>query len=358
MLSPDELIDAFAKVEEENWLLRAFLKVQEPDAVDKIVNRLHRELFAGFNCVACSNCCKTIIPVIEEKEICVISSKLGLNPEDYKKKFLVSTEEGFMINKNPCPHLGINGCSIYEYRPENCREYPFTENKKIRGRLINLVANCSVCPVVFEIFERLKKHYKVEFAEFKAEQQAFSWFDEDDDGYDDFEELEAEEEFFAEEDWAGLVKYRYQRVEQYPDDFEYQKSLGAAYVMNKEYGKAIFYLYDLHKKHPGDPDVQHSLLDALFAIGKDETAINWIVQPNILRLNNVVLDACYNSLRTKRKPRTVYDVYLELLSEGYVTFDTNQLINLLFSDNRFSVKAGDGKSHECYVSISKIPKNM
>lgn len=88
MLSPDELIDAFAKVEEENWLLRAFLKVQEPDAVDKIVNRLHRELFAGFNCIACSNCCQTIIPVMEETEIRVISSKLGLNPEVTRKIFL------------------------------------------------------------------------------------------------------------------------------------------------------------------------------------------------------------------------------------------------------------------------------
>ncbi|WP_094604525.1 YkgJ family cysteine cluster protein [Sporomusa silvacetica] len=135
----------FCKSRRRKLVAQGIFKSPRTDAVDKIVNRLHRELFAGFNCVACSNCCKTIIPVIE-KEIRVISSKLGLNPEDYKKKFLVSTEEGFMINKNPCPHLGINGCSIYEYRPENCREYPFTEKKKIRGRLINLVANCSVQP--------------------------------------------------------------------------------------------------------------------------------------------------------------------------------------------------------------------
>lgn len=45
MLSPQNLIKAFARVEEENWLLRSFLKCQEPDEVDRIVNKLHRELF-------------------------------------------------------------------------------------------------------------------------------------------------------------------------------------------------------------------------------------------------------------------------------------------------------------------------
>ena len=351
MLSPEKLVKAFAKVEEENWLLRAFLKAQEPDEVDKIVNMLHRELFAGFDCVACSNCCKTIVPFVETKEIQLIASKLGLTSEAYKDGFLTKTDEGFMIKEKPCPHLGVSGCSIYEYRPKNCREYPFTDKKDISERLINLVHNCSVCPVLFEIFERLKKHYKAEFAAFRAE-QAFSWCDEEDDD-NDFEGWEVEEELFANEDWAGLVEYRRRLVEQHPDDYDYQSNLGEAYVLNKEYGKAIFYLYDLHKKQPEDPNVQHNLLDALFAIGKDETAINWIVKPHIFRLNDAVLNTCYNFLKGKRKPRTVDDVYLELLRDGYVTFELNQLMNFLLTDNRFSVKGDNGMVHDCYVSVKR-----
>lgn len=129
MLAPEKLKKAFAKVEEENWMLRSFLKGQEPDEVDRIVNGLHKELFDGFDCVACSNCCKAIVPLIEENEINAISSRLALTTAEFKSKYLVRTGEGFMINKKPCPFLTGSGCSIYECRPENCREYPFTHKE-------------------------------------------------------------------------------------------------------------------------------------------------------------------------------------------------------------------------------------
>lgn len=57
VLSPGKLKKAFKIVEEENWMLRAFLKGQDSDEVDRVVNNLHMELFDGFDCVACSNCC-------------------------------------------------------------------------------------------------------------------------------------------------------------------------------------------------------------------------------------------------------------------------------------------------------------
>ena len=48
MLSPDKLEKALSKVEKENWMLRAFLKGQEPEELDRIVNNMHKELFGGF----------------------------------------------------------------------------------------------------------------------------------------------------------------------------------------------------------------------------------------------------------------------------------------------------------------------
>jgi len=171
VLPPEKLKKAFKKVEDENWILRAFLKEQEPDDVDRLVNNLHKELFEGFDCVVCSNCCKSIVPVVEENEIQVISKRLGMTDVAFKDKYLVKTEEGFIINKKPCPFLTGSGCSIYECRPENCREYPFTHKDEIWSRLINLVENCTVCPAVFEIFERLKKYYGDEFEQYKEEYQ-------------------------------------------------------------------------------------------------------------------------------------------------------------------------------------------
>jgi hypothetical protein len=169
MLSPDKLQKAFKRVEEENWMLRAFLKGQDPDEMDSIVHNLHKELFEGYDCIACSNCCKAIVPIVEENEIKAISAQLKLTAAEFKIKYLTKTDEGFVINKKPCPFLTESGCSVYEHRPENCREYPFTDKEKIWTRLINLVENCAVCPVVFEIFERLKKHYWDEFESYKDE---------------------------------------------------------------------------------------------------------------------------------------------------------------------------------------------
>lgn len=169
MLPPSKLQKAFKRVEEENWMLRAFLKGQDPDEVDNIVHNLHKELFEGCDCIACSNCCKAIAPIVKGNEIKVISAQLKLTPAEFKSKYLIKTNEGFIINKKPCPFLTENGCSIYEHRPGNCREYPFTHKKEIWTRLINLVENCAVCPVVFEIFERLKKHYGDEFEQYQEE---------------------------------------------------------------------------------------------------------------------------------------------------------------------------------------------
>lgn len=167
MLPPDKLKSAFNKVEEENWMLRAFLKEQDPDEVDSIVHSLHKELFEGFDCIECSNCCKAIAPIVKENQIKIISAQLNQTPAEFTSKYLIETDEGFAINRKPCPFLTESGCSFYEHRPVNCREYPHTHKPEIWARLINLVENSAICPVVFELIERLKKHYWDEFEKYK-----------------------------------------------------------------------------------------------------------------------------------------------------------------------------------------------
>ncbi len=164
MLSPDKLVKAFQKVEDENWKLRSFLKGQDDKELDKLVHKIHKELFRSIDCITCSNCCRKIVPIMEGKDIPAISSKLGINTDEFKSTYLKKDENGRMrINKKPCPFLTDKGCSIYDCRPKACREYPFTDKKDIMGRLINLVMNCEICPVVYEIFERLKEYYADEY---------------------------------------------------------------------------------------------------------------------------------------------------------------------------------------------------
>lgn len=177
--------------------------------------------------------------------------------------------------------------------------------------------------------------------------------DEYEDEYDDMGEWESEAEFFEKKDWQSLVEYRRQKAEKYPDDLDCQWGLGEAYVLNKEYEKAINFLSDLHKKYPDAQNIQHSLLDALFTIGKDETAVKWLIKPDILRLEQGILDYCHNFMKKKRKPRTVHELYLELYNEGYPAFNDDQLMAFLFSDNRFSFTESNVESYNCFVSVNK-----
>lgn len=169
MLPPDKLKKAFEKVEEENWTFRAFLKGTEPDNLDKHVNELHKTLFAEMDCKSCQNCCKSISPVFNNKDIERVAASLQQSPDKFRSKYLEKVDGEMTIKDTPCPFLTEKGCSIYDCRPKTCREYPYTNKKDIVCRLINLVENCKVCPVVFEIFERLKVLYKEEYEEYKKE---------------------------------------------------------------------------------------------------------------------------------------------------------------------------------------------
>ncbi len=170
----------------------------------------------------------------------------------------------------------------------------------------------------------------------------------------EFEEWEIEAEYFDKEDWDGLVKYRYKEIQKYPKDIDIKWGLGEAYVLNKEYEKAIELLIPLHKLQPENPNIQHTLLDALFAIGKDENSIPWICKPKIIRLGEEVSILCYNYLKKRRTPKTVSNIYLELIVEGYLVFNEDELMDFLRTDNRFILNEINDPFYECKVVARKI----
>jgi hypothetical protein len=178
----------------------------------------------------------------------------------------------------------------------------------------------------------------------------------DEDGYYDWEDWEYDTELFYSANWEKLVEYRYNKAERYPDDPDSQCSLAEAYVFNKEYEKAINLLSDLIKDYPEDLNIQYTLLDALVASGKDETAVKWIVKPDVLKLDQSTLDRCYEFLKNKRKPRNVLEVHLELYKYGYMVFDADQLMAFMHTDERFLLTGSPTKSYDCYVSLNMKSK--
>ena len=148
---------------------------------------------------------------------------------------------------------------------------------------------------------------------------------------------EADYYLLEEEDYVGLVEHRRARADCRPDDPYAQSALGVAYVLNGEYQKAIDFLSEHHRDFPENTDYQHTLLDALFALGKTEDDFDWAERPVILRLTQQTLDACYEYLKPKRKPRSGSLLHLEVTTGGYPLFDADQLLEALQADCRFSI---------------------
>ena len=175
----------------------------------------------------------------------------------------------------------------------------------------------------------------------------------DDDNEDDFGAWEPLVAFREKEDYAGLVEYCKHAAERSPDDPYAQFCLGEAYVLNGEYEKAIEFLSHHHKKQPWNIDFQYVILDALFALGKNENDFNWIEKPLVLRMSDDILDACYRFLKPKRKSRSVLEIHTHFITEGYLLFTEGDLFKALEEDERFIVEDVDRDVFHAQVRVAR-----
>jgi Fe-S-cluster containining protein len=156
----DQIKKLAKKKEEENWGFRSFLKSCGIPCqnIDLITHRLYSKIAAKIDCMSCGNCCKEVKPVLTEKDISTCAHGLNLSETEFKKQYLAETEEPdkYTFNKKPCPFLQGTICSIYNIRPLECRSFPHIQKKCLVSRLISVIHNCSVCPIVFNVYEGLK----------------------------------------------------------------------------------------------------------------------------------------------------------------------------------------------------------
>ena len=169
MVKPGEVRAKAKRLEEQNYKFRAFLKNRaDVEELDEQFLALHKELFAGYDCCKCANCCRMCGIAIGYDELKSISAFLGLSESDFAAEYLTGTKETvggdaekpYEFKAKPCAFLKDDGrCIIQDCKPEECSGFPYTDQPGRLWSLYGVIEYAEICPVVFEIVERLKIIY-------------------------------------------------------------------------------------------------------------------------------------------------------------------------------------------------------
>ncbi|MDR0490439.1 MAG: YkgJ family cysteine cluster protein [Oscillospiraceae bacterium] len=166
MVNPREVKAKAQRLEEQNYKFRTFLKNRaDDDELDAQFLALHKELFDGYDCCKCANCCKAYSIVLDNDEVKRTASFLGLSESDFVAEYLIDAgaddEKPYKFKEKPCLFLCDDGrCRIQDCKPDACAGYPFTDQPDRLSSMYGVIEHAEVCPIVFEILERLKAMYK------------------------------------------------------------------------------------------------------------------------------------------------------------------------------------------------------
>lgn len=164
MVQPDKIQEEARKKENENFRFRTFLKkFANEEELDRKFLQLHKELFADYDCSKCRNCCKMYRGCIPKKDVARDAKYLGITAEQFVDFFLEKEKygTGYQTKHMPCDFLQDDGnCRLGDCKPDSCKKFPYTDQPERLWNMLSLLDAASVCPVVYEIFERLKCDYK------------------------------------------------------------------------------------------------------------------------------------------------------------------------------------------------------
>jgi Fe-S-cluster containining protein len=154
---PLEQLPKRAKEQEKTH--KKLLEKSKPKFFQTHLERVHEEVFEQVDCLQCANCCKTISPRFKTPDVVRIAKKLKMKESAFIERYLRVDEDGDLVTKtSPCPFLGSdNYCSIYEVRPGDCSNYPYTDSDVFYKRPRTTLANAAVCPAAFLALERMQE---------------------------------------------------------------------------------------------------------------------------------------------------------------------------------------------------------
>ncbi len=83
-----------------------------------------------FECTLCGQCCRQPGDLFfESDDVRLAAEGLNMSPGEFIDKYLAPDYDGTLLLSVPqnsaCPFLVDSKCSIEEFKPKQCRQYPF-----------------------------------------------------------------------------------------------------------------------------------------------------------------------------------------------------------------------------------------
>lgn len=152
-----ELQKAKNKYKENKYLMERLKRWKRRD-IDRLFLEAHEAVFAEIDCRECGNCCISLGPKVNNRDIERIGKFINMRAGKVRNTYLVMDEDNeFIFQSMPCPFLKEgNFCSVYEARPKACSEYPHTDMPNMQKKLHVTLKNSLICPAVYRILERIR----------------------------------------------------------------------------------------------------------------------------------------------------------------------------------------------------------
>lgn len=144
----------------ENVGFRAWVKYRcklPDEELDALARAAADEVWARVDCLACGGCCRTLSITLDASDIARLARRLGVSVPAFSRRYVRDADGERSFAARPCPFLDGNACTVYEDRPQACRDFPYLHAPGVRSRLLVLIEYSLLCPVILNTLERLRR---------------------------------------------------------------------------------------------------------------------------------------------------------------------------------------------------------
>lgn len=122
--------------------------------LDAIITKIATPIIAKTDCTQCGNCCRSLDVYLTPDDAQRLSDGIHIPLSAIVDGYInqpraQSQGEWGMFHQRPCAFLDGNLCTVYDHRPQTCRDYPvFTPD--FRWMLEDIIGGAGLCPIIYQ----------------------------------------------------------------------------------------------------------------------------------------------------------------------------------------------------------------